>query len=86
MVVADVREEFALRENLSTVWAVVALAACCLLPLLVLGGAGLLGGIAWRKVGLILVGAAVLVLVFSRAAAMTRAGARRSEYPRDPKR
>lgn len=58
------------KDTVAALGAVVLAAACCLLPLLILGGLGVAGGIAWGRVGLIFAGAAVLVLVLVRAAAV----------------
>jgi hypothetical protein len=49
---------------------------CCALPLLILGGLGVLGGIAWGRAAAWLVGAGLLVLALGRAAAVARARAR----------
>jgi len=56
---------------------VVALAAaCCLLPLLILGGLSVASGIAWGRAGLMLAGTAALVIVVVRAADVARSRTR----------
>lgn len=46
----------------------IALAAiCCAVPLLLIGGIGLIGGIAWGKVTLVLIGLAVLGVAAGQA-------------------
>lgn len=60
------------KDVLATAGVVALAAVCCLLPLLILGGLSIAGGIAWGRVGPILVGAAALVLVLGRAAAVAR--------------
>lgn len=71
-----------MRDGLSTLGAFFLVVICCALPLLLLGGLGVLGGIAWGRVIIILIGAALLVLAFGRAAAVTR-GRERSRGPRE---
>jgi membrane associated rhomboid family serine protease len=64
------------RDGLSVLGAFLLAVICCALPLLILGGLGVLGGIAWGRAVAGLVGAGLLVLALGRAAAVTRARAR----------
>lgn len=61
-----------MRDTLTTMGAVVLAAVCCLLPLLVVGGIGVLGGVLWRELVLGLAGAIVLVLALGGAAVIVR--------------
>ena len=59
-------------DTLTTVGAVVLVAVCCLLPVLIIGGIGVLGGVVWREAALGLAGAIVLVLALARAVVIVR--------------
>ncbi len=61
-----------MRDTLTTIGAVVLVAVCCLLPALVVGGIGVLGGVVWREAALGLAGAIVLVLALAGAVVITR--------------
>ncbi len=61
-----------MRDTLTPMGAVVLAAVCCLLPLLVVGGIGVLGGVLWRELALGLAGAIVLVLALGGAAVIVR--------------
>jgi len=65
------------RDALTPIGAVVLLAACCLLPVLVVGGIGVLGGVLWRTAALSLAGAIILVFALGGAAVIARRRAHR---------
>lgn len=60
------------KDTLATVGAIALAVVCCALPLLIIGGVGILGGIAWGKVALVIGSAVVLVLAAQRAVGSTR--------------
>ena len=66
-----------MRDPLATVGAVILAAVCCALPLLVLGGLGVFGGIAWGRVALIAVGVVALALAAGRTVAVRQRRLRR---------
>ncbi len=66
-----------MRDTLATVGAVVLVAVCCLLPLLLVGGIGVLGGVVWREAALGLAGVIVLVLALGGAVVIVRRRSRK---------
>lgn len=61
-----------MKDTLLTAGAVVLAVACCLLPLVLLGGIGVVSGLALREITLILVGAVVILFAVGRAIVWVR--------------
>lgn len=61
-----------MKDTLLTAGAVVLAIACCLLPLVLLGGISVVSGLALREIALILVGAVVILIAVGRAIAWVR--------------
>ena len=61
-----------MKSPLATLGAIALVAVCCLLPVLIIGGIGVLSGIAWGKAALVLIGVAILLFALGRAAAIAR--------------
>ncbi len=66
-----------MRDTLTTVGAVVLVAVCCLLPVLLVGGISVLGGVVWREAALGLAGVIVLVLALGGAVVIVRRRSRK---------
>lgn len=58
-------------DTLTLLGAIAAAVVCCALPLLLIGGIGLIGGIAWGKVLLVLLGLAAVGVAVGQAAIRT---------------
>jgi predicted membrane metal-binding protein len=61
-----------MRDTLTAIGVVALAAVCCFLPLLIVGGIGVLGSVVWREVALGVAGAIMLGLAFAGAVVMTR--------------
>lgn len=61
-----------MRDTLTSIGAVVLVAVCCLLPVLIVGGIGVLGGVLWREAALGLAGVIVLALALGGAFVIVR--------------
>ncbi len=61
-----------MKDTLLTAGAVVLAVACCLLPLVLLGGISVVSGLVLREIALILVGAVVILFAVGRAIVWVR--------------